>query len=189
LRIILRHDPDVVIVGEISDQETAINAIQASLTGHLVFSTLHTNDAAGAFLRLIDMGVEPFLVSSTIEAVMAQRLVRLLCRECCEPFAPTADDVPSDFPIELCRENDRPVYRAVGCRQCRGTGYAGRGGLYELLVADDDVRQLCRERAPSVAIKSAALKSGMRTLRLDGWRKVLDGMTTVDEVLRVAKAD
>jgi general secretion pathway protein E/type IV pilus assembly protein PilB len=189
LRSILRHDPDVVLVGEIRDLETAENAVQASLTGHLVFSTLHTNDAAGAFMRLIDMGVEPFLVCSTVEGVMAQRLVRTLCLDCREPFEPGPDDVPSDFPLEACLNNGATIYRAVGCRQCRGTGFRGRSGVFELLATDDEVRRLASERAPTNLVKQAAIKAGMRTLRQDGWRKVCSGKTTVDEVLRVTKSD
>lgn len=189
LRSILRHDPDVVLVGEIRDLETAENAVQASLTGHLVFSTLHTNDAAGAFMRLGDMGVEPFLVCSTVEGVMAQRLVRTLCPDCREGFVPTAEDVPLDFPLDACLSNGRTIYRAVGCRQCRQTGYRGRTGLYELLAADDEVRRLASERAPTHEVKRAAIAAGMRTLREDGWKKVCRGVTTVDEVLRVTKSD
>ncbi|MCX7427876.1 MAG: ATPase, T2SS/T4P/T4SS family [Planctomycetia bacterium] len=189
LRAILRHDPDVVLVGEIRDLETAENAVQASLTGHLVFSTLHTNDAAGAFMRLIDMGVEPFLVSSTVEGIMAQRLVRTLCRECCESYLPRSEDLPDDFPVAELRESGQRILRPVGCRQCRGTGYSGRLGIYELLVADDEIRRLAGERVGSNVIKQAAMKAGMRTLRHDGWRKVLRGKTTIDEVLRVTKAD
>ena len=189
LRAILRHDPDVVLVGEIRDQETAENAIQASLTGHLVFSTLHTNDAAGAFMRLVDMGVEPFLVSSTIEGVMAQRLVRTLCKSCCVPYEPHADEIPADFPIEEVRASGAPLYKNVGCRSCRGTGYAGRVGLYEFLEASDEMRQLVAERLPSNVIKQAGIKAGMRTLRQDGWLRVRRGQTTLAEVLRVTKAD
>ena len=143
LRAILRHDPDVVLVGEIRDQETAENAIQASLTGHLVFSTLHTNDAAGAFMRLVDMGVEPFLVSSTIEGVMAQRLVRTLCKSCCAPYEPAPEDIPSDFPMEGVSES-APLFKNVGCRSCRGTGYSGRVGIYEFLEANDELRHSSR---------------------------------------------
>ncbi|NLE39974.1 MAG: Flp pilus assembly complex ATPase component TadA, partial [Pirellulaceae bacterium] len=182
-------DPDVVLVGEIRDLETAENAVQASLTGHLVFSTLHTNDAAGAFMRMIDMGVEPFLVSSTVEGIMAQRLVRTLCPECREAYTPDAADLPDDFPMAQLLESGQPVYRPVGCRQCRGTGYAGRLGIYELLVANDEIRQLASERVGSNVIKQAAMKAGMRTLRQDGWRKVLWGKTSVEEVLRVTKKD
>ncbi len=189
LRSILRHDPDVVLVGEIRDLETAENAVQASLTGHLVFSTLHTNDAAGAFMRMVDMGVEPFLVCSTVEGVMAQRLVRTLCPECRGPFRPGSEDVPEDFPLDACLNNGATIYRAVGCRQCRGTGYRGRKGIFELLVTDDEVRRLASERAPTNLVKQAAMDAGMRTLRQDGWRKVCRGQTTVEEVLRVTKSD
>ena len=186
LRAILRHDPDVVLVGEIRDLETAENATQASLTGHLVLSTLHTNDAAGAFMRLCDMGVEPFLVSSTVEGVMAQRLVRRLCGECREGYTPEEGELPDDFPLDALRG---PLYRPSGCERCRGTGYRGRMGLYELLVANEKTRELATQRAASNLIKAAAMDSGMQTLREDGWEKVLQGLTTVDEVLRVTKAD
>jgi general secretion pathway protein E/type IV pilus assembly protein PilB len=189
LRSILRHDPDVILVGEIRDLETAENAVQAALTGHLVFSTLHTNDAAGAFLRMVDMGVEPFLVSSCVEGVLAQRLVRTLCRKCREQFTPTVEDVPEDFPLAECLKSGRGIYRAVGCRQCRGTGYHGRTGLYELLETSDEIRQLAGKRTPTHLVKQAAVTAGMHTLRDDGWRKVRQGMTTVQEVLRVSKAD
>jgi len=189
LRSILRHDPDVVLVGEIRDLETAENAIQASLTGHLVFSTLHTNDSAGAFMRLMDIGVEPFLVSSTTEGVMAQRLVRVVCRECRQAFLPRRSDLPEDFPLEECIRPGERIYRAVGCRKCRGTGYNGRMGLFELLVANDEIRQLANERTPTHLVKQAAVRAGMRTLREDGWRKVRRGLTTIEEVLRVTKAD
>jgi len=185
----LRHDPDVVLVGEIRDLETAENAVQASLTGHLVFSTLHTNDAAGAFMRLMDMGVEPFLISSTLEGILAQRLVRTLCTECPEAYTPNSEDVPEDFPLADCLNDGATIYRAGGCRQCRGTGYRGRTGIYELLVASDEIRRLAAERTPTNLVKRAAMEAGMRTLRQDGWRKVLRGKTTIDEVLRVAKAD
>jgi general secretion pathway protein E/type IV pilus assembly protein PilB len=189
LRSILRHDPDVVLVGEIRDLETAENAVQASLTGHLVFSTLHTNDAAGAFMRLADLGVEPFLVSSTVEGVMAQRLVRTLCRECRQTYVPHSSELPEDFPRDEARGRGERVYRAVGCRACRGTGYQGRVGLYELLEANDEVRRLAGERTPSHIVKQAARAAGMSTLREDGWRKVRRGQTTIDEVLRVTKPD
>lgn len=187
LRSILRHDPDIVLVGEIRDLETAENAIQASLTGHLVFSTLHTNDAAGAFTRMSDMGVEPFLVAGTVEAVMAQRLLRRLCMHCREEFKPTKQDAPSDFPWD--KLGDRPIYRSVGCRECRNVGYAGRMGIYELLVANDDIRQLALERKSSWEIRKEAVKAGMRTLRMDAWDKVVAGDTSVDEVLRVTKGE
>jgi len=189
LRSILRHDPDVILVGEIRDLETAENAIQAALTGHLVFSTLHTNDAAGAFLRMVDMGVEPFLVTSCVEGVLAQRLVRTLCRKCREQFSPTSEDVPEDFPLAECLKSGRDIYRPVGCRHCRGTGYHGRTGLYEMLEANDEIRQLASKRTPTHIVKQAAIRAGMRSLRQDGWRKVCQGMTTVQEVLRVTKVD
>lgn len=188
LRAILRHDPDVVLVGEIRDLETAENATQASLTGHLVFSTLHTNDAASAFMRLCDMGVEPFLVASTVEGVMAQRLVRVLCNECKEPYSPALDELPEDFPGREDLSKLR-LYRPGGCDQCRKTGYRGRMGIYELLTTNEEIRQLITERVSSDIVKRAAMKAGMTTLRMDGWNKVLNGVTTVDEVLRVTKAD
>ena len=188
LRSILRHDPDVVLVGEIRDFETAENAVQASLTGHMVFSTLHTNDAAGSFMRLADMGVEPFLISSTLEGIMAQRLVRTLCRHCREAFMPSEEEVPTDFPLEDYTAG-QPIYRAMGCRQCRGTGYSGRLGIYELLVTNDEIRSLASERRGTNEIRKAAIASGMRTLRQDGWLKVARGLTSVEEVLRVTKAE
>jgi len=186
LRSILRHDPDVVLVGEIRDLETAENAIQASLTGHLVFSTLHTNDAAGAYTRMVDMGVEPFLVASTVEAVMAQRLVRRVCQHCKESYLPRHEDLPPDFPFE---DLQGELCRGSGCRKCRGTGHSGRMGIYELLITSDEVRQLAHERSSSWKLKQAAVANGMKTLREDGWSKVLHGETTVDEVLRVTKGD
>ena len=186
LRSILRHDPDVVLVGEIRDLETAENAIQASLTGHLVFSTLHTNDAAGAFTRMIDMGVEPFLVASTLECVMAQRLIRRLCKHCKKPWSPKRDELPPDFPFE---QLTGPLQQPVGCRQCRQTGYTGRMGIYELMVATDEIRQLAHDRASSWKIKQTAINLGMYTLRIDGWNKVLRGETSVDEVLKATTGD
>jgi general secretion pathway protein E/type IV pilus assembly protein PilB len=189
LRAILRHDPDVVLVGEIRDQETAENAIQASLTGHLVFSTLHTNDAAGSFTRLVDMGVEPFLVSSTVEGIMAQRLLRRLCPHCKEEFTPREEELPIDFPREALAEAGGRIMRAKGCRACRHFGYSGRMGIYELLISTERIRALANERASTWDIKKAAIAEGMRTLRQDAWDKVLVGATTMDEVLRVTKGD
>ncbi|MEL7336647.1 MAG: GspE/PulE family protein, partial [Planctomycetota bacterium] len=185
LRSILRHDPDIVLVGEIRDLETAENAIQASLTGHMVFSTLHTNDAAGAFTRMVDMGVEPFLVASTVEGIMAQRLVRRLCPECKEQYQPNKDDMPRDFPWE--KLDGKPLYRPVGCRSCRGVGYSGRVGIYELLVNNETIRELAHERASTFAVRKAAVETGMHTLRIDAWEKNISGLTSVDEVLRVTK--
>lgn len=185
LRSFLRHDPDVVLVGEIRDKETAEVAINASLTGHLVFSTLHTNDAVSAATRLIDMGVEPFLISSSVEAVMAQRLVRTICKSCKEPYVPQDSDMlPRDFeyrPGEI-------LARGVGCRECRGTGYAGRRAVYELLVMNDELREMIVERRSASQMLPVARKHGMRLLREDGWRLVRAGMTTPEEVVRATKA-
>jgi type II secretion system protein E len=189
LRSILRHDPDIVLIGEIRDMETAENAIQASLTGHLVFSTLHTNDAPSAYTRLVDMGVEPFLVASTVEAVMAQRLVRTLCTKCKESFQPKREDLPKDFAWEEFEKRGKPLYRPVGCRSCRNLGFDGRQGIFELCVTNDAVRQLAHDRASSWEIRKAAREAGMRTLREDAWLKVISGLTTIDEVLRVTKGD
>lgn len=186
LRSILRHDPDIVLVGEVRDLETAENAIQASLTGHLVFSTLHTNDAASAYTRLVDMGVEPFLVASTVEAVMSQRLVRRLCTHCKQKYEPAKDDLPLDFPWD---KKKGPIYKAVGCRECRNTGYRGRMGIYELMVTTNDIRQMAHDRVSSWKIMQLAMQQGMRSLRQDAWCKVASGLTTVDEVVRNAKAD
>ena len=187
LRSILRHDPDIVLVGEIRDLETAENAIQASLTGHLVFSTLHTNDAASAYTRLIDMGVEPFLVASTVEGVMSQRLVRRLCEHCKQKFTPQTDDVPADFPWD--QLDGRHIYKSVWCRDCRNTGYRGRLGIYELMVTTNEIRQLAHDRVSSWKMMQCAVEQGMISLRQDGWRKVLKGTTSVEEVVRAAKAD
>ena len=186
LRSILRHDPDVVLVGEIRDLETAENAIQAALTGHLVFSTLHTNDAAGAYTRMVDMGVEPFLVTSTVEAVMAQRLVRRLCKNCRREVSVKKEDLPEDFPFELL---DGPLYEAGRCRECREVGYAGRLGVYELLTTTDTIRQMATDRCSTWEIKKAAAEAGMESLRDDGWLKVISGETTVDEIVRITKSD
>ena len=181
LRSIVRQDPDVIMVGEIRDAETAEIAIQAALTGHLVFSTLHTNDAAGAISRLLDMGVEDYLLASSLLGVMAQRLVRNLCVRCKRAVEPGP---------ELVRElgtETRQIFEEVGCRECSGTGYRGRSGIYELLDVDDQIRRLVLARTPADQIKAAAVASGMRTLRDDGWRKVTEGVTTVAEVLRVTQ--
>ncbi len=186
LRSILRHDPDVVLIGEMRDMETAEAAIQASLTGHLVFSTLHTNDAPSAFTRLIDMGVEPFLVASTVEGVMAQRLVRTICADCKIEYTPEHHEVPSDFPAP---PGELKLWKGAGCRACRNTGFRGRSGIYELMVTGDSIREMCVQRVNASAIRNQALKEGMVTLRQDGWRKVLQGKTTIDEVARVTAGD
>jgi general secretion pathway protein E/type IV pilus assembly protein PilB len=185
LRSILRHDPDVVLVGEIRDFETGQIAIQAAMTGHLVFSTLHTNDAPSAFSRLIDMGIEPYLVASTVMGVMAQRLVRRICPNCKAERPVHRMDLPPDFP-----EPDVGVlWSGAGCEQCRQSGYAGRMGIYELLRPTPAIQPLILNRAASSEIKAAAVAAGMKTLRQSGWRRVLEGQTTVEEVLRVTKED
>lgn len=189
LRSILRHDPDVVLVGEIRDFETAENAIQASLTGHLVFSTLHTNDAASAYTRMVDMGVESYLVASTVEAVMAQRLVRRLCPNCKIEFDPQKRDMPSDFPWD--EYKGEPMFDASpdGCRECRGVGYSGRMGVYELLVTTDEIRELATQRRSAWDLKQVAVKQGMKTLRDDAWLKAIAGNTSMQEVTRLTKSD
>ena len=183
LRAILRHDPDVVMIGEIRDLETAEAAIQASLTGHLVLSTLHTNDACSAATRLLDMGVEPFLVTSTLAGAMAQRLVRMVCPDCKEEYVPDREQFPADFHLEP----GMKLWRGTGCRKCRGTGYRGRSGLFELLVADDAVREKIMERRPAGEMVAVAKKAGLRLLREDGWVKVRAGITTPEEVMRSTK--
>ncbi|MCA9089657.1 MAG: Flp pilus assembly complex ATPase component TadA [Planctomycetaceae bacterium] len=185
LRSILRHDPDVVLIGEIRDGETAQSAIQASLTGHLVFSTLHTNDAPGAFTRLVDMGVEPYLVASTVEGVLAQRLLRLLCPKCKRAVPISDADIPEDFP----RDQTETLYEPVGCRNCRDIGYTGRNGVYELLLNDNEIRRLCVDRASTSAIRAHSLERGMITLRQCGYGMAAKGLTTLEEVLRVTRGD
>ncbi len=187
LRAHLRQDPDIIMVGEIRDKETADNAVQAALTGHLVFSTLHTNDAAGAFSRLVDMGVEPFLVASSLVAVLAQRLVRQLCSECKEAYEPSAVQLKD---VGLTKKDLKgKVYRPKGCPECLDTGYRGRSGIYELLHVTDDVKHLVMQSADAGSIKKAALANGLVTLRRDGLRKVLDGVTSFDEVVRVTQEE
>jgi len=185
LRSILRHDPDVVLIGEIRDQETAQIAVQASLTGHLVFSTLHTNDAPGAVTRLVDMGVEPYLVASSLEAVLAQRLVRVLCKHCKEvDQSPTAQALKGKIGIPA----NATIYRSVGCRECRNTGFYGRHAIFEWMDTDNEIRQLVLKSASTDQIRDAARKQGMKTLAEDGWRLVRMGLTTVEEVLSVTTA-
>jgi len=191
LRSFLRQDPDVIMVGEIRDRETAEIAIQASLTGHLVFSTVHTNDAASAITRLVDMGVEPFLVASSLMAVMAQRLVRRVCPHCRESYRPTAEELKEVAltPEAVARAGNPTIYRAKGCDACGGTGYRGRTGIYELLLVDDDIRQLTLKNVDSSTIKRTGVQKGMLTLLDDGARKVLAGETTLAEVLSVTQED
>src|SRR5450756_783558 len=185
LRSILRHDPDVILIGEIRDAETAQIAVQASLTGHLVFSTLHSNDAPGALTRLVDMGVEPYLVASSLEAVLAQRLVRVLCKHCKQPDnSPTAQTLKGQLGITA----NATIYKSVGCRECRNTGFHGRHAIFEWMDSDSEIRQLILKNASSDQIRDAARKAGMRTLAEDGWRLVRMGITTVEEVLSVTTA-
>ena len=186
LRAFLRQDPDVILVGEIRDHETAANAVQASLTGHLVMSTIHTNDAAGAFTRLIDMGIEPFLVSDQLLGVLAQRLVRRLCPHCRRSAEPTEVEFAE---LGMTREElgGRKVWHAVGCEECNGLGYRGRSGIFEFLAATDAVKAAVAKGGNSVFIKETAKQDGMRTLRDDGIAKALSGITSIEEVLRVTR--
>ncbi len=187
LRSVLRQDPDVILVGEIRDSETAEIAIQAALTGHLVFSTLHTNDSAGAVTRLIDMKIEPFLISSSVIAILAQRLVRVLCKECREPYQMTPSEI-AELEIKAGAEG-ATVYRAKGCEACFQTGYFGRSAIYELMTVDDEMRQMIMKNSDASMIKALATERGMRTLRQDGAAKVLEGVTSVDEVVRVTQRE
>lgn len=183
LRAFLRQDPDIMMIGEIRDLETAEIAVQASLTGHLVFSTLHTNDAAGAVTRLVDMNVAPYLIASTLEAVLGQRLVRTICLNCKEPYMPD-DETVARMELKRSDVGDRSFYYGRGCSKCNGTGYKGRKGVFEYLRVTDPIRDLINERRPTLFIRERARELGMRTLREDAIRNVLDGYTTVDEVLR-----
>ena len=193
LRHILRQDPDKVLVGEIRDYETAEMAVHTSLTGHLVFSTLHTNDAPGAITRLIDMNVEPYLVASTVEGIIAQRLARRVCKACCEMYTPDTQELVGligngngnhvDIPTDL------EIPRAVGCKECRGRGYKGRIGIFEVLLMSDEIRSKALEQASTNEIRRLAVRLGMKGLREDGWRKVTAGFTTVDEVMRLTQED
>jgi general secretion pathway protein E len=185
LRSILRQDPNVILVGEIRDLETAEIAIQASLTGHLVFSTLHTNDAPSAITRLVDMGVEPFLVGSSLVAVLAQRLVRVLCKDCREAYEATPDEL-AEIGVRA-GERKVQVYRAEGCAACNYTGYRGRVGIFELMQIDDEIRGLVSQNVDSKTIKNKAVSKGMHALRKDGARKVLAGTTSIAEVLRATE--
>ncbi len=186
LRSILRQDPNIIMVGEIRDPETAEIAIRASLTGHLVFSTLHTNDACGAITRLIDMGIAPYLVSSSVEAALAQRLVRVLCPHCKIAYKPD-QKILVDMEVTTSGAKDLTIYRAAddGCEKCNHMGYQGRTGIYELLMIDDDIRRVILERGAVSTIRQKGIALGMKTLRMDGWSKVMQGITSLDEVLRV----
>ncbi len=188
LRHILRQDPNVIMVGEVRDLETAEIAIRAALTGHLVFSTLHTNDAPSAFTRLIDMGIEPFLVASSVEAVLAQRLVRTICKHC-----KTEQRVERDYLLKIGFPADQietaKFYKGAGCESCRQLGYQGRMGIYELLILTEQLRPLILNRSAASTIAAKAIEGGMRTLRSDGWIKVMAGQTTIEEVLRVTQSE
>lgn len=189
LRHMLRHDPDVMMVGEVRDNETAEIAIRAALTGHLVFSTLHTNDAAGAVTRLLDMDIEPFLVSSSLECLIAQRLVRLICSKCKTPLKAKqeiAGEMSKDIKFDPIKQE---IYEGKGCQECRFTGYRGRTGIYEILIITQPIRELILNRASAQQIRQKAISQGMRTLRQDGLQKVLQGVTTFTEVVRVSQQE
>jgi type IV pilus assembly protein PilB len=188
LRAILRQDPDVILVGEIRDFETAQIAIQSSLTGHMVFSTLHTNDAAGAVTRLRDMGTQPFLITATVRAVLAQRLVRKICASCREAFVPSPELL---MELRLTRElvKDRKFFHGRGCEVCNNTGHKGRQGIYEFLTLNDEIRELILQGATKDQIVSSGRRNGMLTLRESGLRAIFEGITTVDEIVRETVLD
>ncbi len=188
LRSLLRQDPDIMMVGEVRDIETARIAIQSALTGHLVFSTLHTNDAPGAVTRMLDIGIDPYLISSSLIGVVAQRLVRLICSRCKEAYMP-ADKEVKEIGLELSQIPEGVLYRGKGCNHCMGTGYWNRAGIYEILPMTDSIRTLILDRAGANAIKQLAVQESMKTLRMDGAQKVLKGETSVEEVLRVTQLD
>ncbi|MFC1621176.1 GspE/PulE family protein [Candidatus Omnitrophota bacterium] len=188
LRSMLRHDPDIMMVGEVRDFETAEITIRVALTGHLVFSTLHTNDAAGGMARLLDMGVEPYLAASSVECFVAQRLVRLICPHCKVEEKPDKE-VLKEFGIKEKNTNKIIIYKGKGCESCKFTGYRGRTGIYEFLLMHEGVRELVLHRSSADQIKKKALELGMHTLRMDGWDKVKKGLTTIDEVIRVTEED
>jgi type II secretory ATPase GspE/PulE/Tfp pilus assembly ATPase PilB-like protein len=190
LRHMLRHDPDVLMVGEVRDYETAEIAIRSSLTGHLVFSTLHTNDAAGAVTRLLDMGIEPFLVSSSLECLIAQRLVRIICPACKTALSPKVkEELIDQFKSTNLDISKLEIYEGKGCQSCRSTGYMGRTGIYEILTITEPIRELILNRASSQQIKAKAITQGMRTLLQDGLQKVSQGITTYSEVMRVTQQE
>jgi len=179
----LRQDPDVILVGEIRDKETAEIAVQASLTGHLVFSTLHTNDAPSSIARLLDLGLEPFLVTATLEGIVAQRLVRKICNNCKTEYTPAEEQL---MELELRPEDvaGKTFYYGKGCDQCNNTGYRGRMGIYELMTLDDDMRDMIIKHASTQVLRAEARKRGMRTLRSCGLMAIYDGVTTIEEVVR-----
>jgi general secretion pathway protein E len=188
LRHVLRQDPDVIMIGEVRDVETARMAIQSSLTGHLVFSTLHTNDSAGAVSRLLDLGVEPYLVSSSLIAIIAQRLVRKVCPDCKKPFEPSSHEL-KELGLGKMENISGKFFVGTGCERCFQTGYRGRTGIYEMMLIDSEIQNLIYKQESAGTIKRFALNAGLRTLRMDGARKVLAGITTISEVLRVTQAD
>ena len=183
LRAILRHDPDIILVGEIRDLETAEIAVQAALTGHMVFSTLHTNDAPSSIARLRDMGVPPFLITATVEAILAQRLVRKICPECRELTVPSTEALAD---LEMTPEDvvGKTFYRGRGCANCNNTGFKGRTGIFELMPITDEIRELIHRGASTEELRDAAIRAGMKTLRQDGLEKIYQGITTVEEVVR-----
>ncbi|HCC54442.1 MAG TPA: type II secretion system protein E [Desulfobulbaceae bacterium] len=190
LRNILRQDPDIIMIGEIRDLDTAVNAIQAALTGHLVFSTLHTNDAVASISRLLDLGVQPFMVGSTLLGAMAQRLVRRICPHCSEIFRMSADELRGfGLPVPLDDEGEFELHRGKGCQQCRGTGYLGRCGIFEIFAMTDNIRKQISAGNAETEIRQTAREEGMTTLKEDAWRKVRSGITTPEEALRVTGAD
>ncbi|MEI9476835.1 MAG: ATPase, T2SS/T4P/T4SS family [Deltaproteobacteria bacterium] len=191
LRSMLRHDPDVMMVGEVRDRETAEVTIQTALTGHLVFSTLHTNDAASGVTRLVDIGIEPYLIASSVIAFLAQRLVRVICKDCKEQVTLSELGFKEDqLKAEgFHADQDAIVYRGKGCKACNNTGYKGRAAIYEILLINEAIKSLILTKAPSHVIKEKAVKLGMHTLKQDGWDKVLAGVTTPEEVLRVTQLE
>jgi general secretion pathway protein E/type IV pilus assembly protein PilB len=188
LRAMLRQAPNVIMLGEIRDLETATIAINASLTGHLVFSTLHTNDAPSAVTRLIDIGVKPFLVASSVRALMAQRLVRKVCKRCAVPYQPTESELQS-LNLDASKTTGATFMRGKGCNDCNKTTYRGRFGIFEIFTIDDEARKLIYDRVPASILRARAREMGMRTLREDGARKVMAGLTTADEVIRATVGD
>jgi len=183
LRAFLRQDPDRILVGEMRDVETAQIAIQASLTGHLVFSTLHTNDAPGAVTRLVDMGCEPFLVSASLEGVLGQRLLRTICSDCKQPYEPSAA-LLGELGLSPEDIGDKDFFTGAGCEECGNSGYRGRKGLFELLDISEPIAEMITERAPTVVLRQKAIELGMTTLREDGLRNIYEGHTTIEEVLK-----
>jgi type II secretory ATPase GspE/PulE/Tfp pilus assembly ATPase PilB-like protein len=177
-----------MMVGEIRDLETAELAIRTALTGHLVFSTLHTNDAAGGISRLLDMGIEPFLISSSVLSFIAQRLVRLICSDCKEEID-IEEEIINEIGVSIDELEGKRFYRGAGCEECKHTGYKGRTGIFEILTVDEEIRDLIMQKVPASTIKQKAIDLGMRTLRQDGWQKVINGLTTIEEVLRVSQED